>query len=170
MTIAVTRKPLDTLLDRLTSNYTPDFRKLNQRPFMILLDYGSLINGALNHHLLDGTPYLGTATTLCEMFRLEHTVSQAVAFDERSNHSKGRIRGEAYLVDPLQMLQIDKFYQNGLVFQRKEVSCTLDEQRTKHEFITSAWMYLGIDHYWKTKPALIRGLNYVEQGKLIYEW
>lgn len=77
------------------------------------------------------------------------------------NHPGAPLRGELWLVPSQTIFELDKFYGNGLFFQRVEIDCTHHRHKTYQSLthdrmhVTSdvqrklkAWIYLGIPEAW----------------------
>jgi len=128
---------------------TPDFLELKNRGDNLVFVYGTLRTGNPNFYLLEGSKYLGYATTTIPGFIMRSGKGfPMVKRADKENQLRGKILGEVFAVDALTMCELDRLEGNNFFYKREEVFCTLQEQDVpmkEHKTFKpacKAWMYL----------------------------
>lgn len=99
----------------------------------VVFVYGSLKRGFGNHRFLEGTEFLGAASTSNYVYRM-HSLGPFPAVVENGDYA---VSGELYKVDGVTMERLDMLEGNGSLYTRKLVSV-----RTTENEVVDAWIYL----------------------------
>lgn len=126
---------------------TPDFFELKARGENLVLVYGTLRVGNPNYYLLEGSKFLGKATTTTDGFVMRRG-RQFPAVKRDTSSMAGKILGEVFSVDAVTMCELDRLEGNTQFYTREEVFVTLHDQEIKLSSgkigrpTVKAWMYM----------------------------
>jgi gamma-glutamylcyclotransferase (GGCT)/AIG2-like uncharacterized protein YtfP len=141
--------------------YTPDLAALYTAKWHPLFVYGTLKKGFSRNVLLDEAIPLGPALTRgtgWAMFVTHHKYPFPVVLPVTSSlpgsiPTAGGIMGEAYMVSPKAITNLDFIESNGIAYQRVIRLIDLMGQNGKPSSIMTAWMYIGVLSHWRNDLA-----------------
>lgn len=178
---------------------TPDYSILQQCKYQLLFVYNEFQKGCREHEGFmdfDAKP-CGQAFTVDDHFTVwkknlgKESFPIALVGDRKASETwytssrrlsngvnrayirvapKARIKGEVYAVRPYQYLELDKYYENTVQFDRVRVKLVMPYTRieadhktftivkTHTSHIIRAWMYMGRSDYWS--DLLDCGINF----------
>lgn len=139
----------------------PDRYRLERSRFNLLLEYGELQDGLPSHDLIPRFP-LCPAWTM-ETFSLwkknDVTIPTPIALKTNFEDPrisiiafKSKIRGELYRCTTADLIELDKYRQTGVQFERRKINIIvpiLDENGFPKR--ANAWVYIGKKSFWE-KP------------------
>lgn len=179
------------------TKYTPDVAELEKRRAHLIFVPDELQQNHKNQFLLSlnlfGTTPIANmcpAFTKPEFLFYKHNLEQEsypVAFQRPAtsniwgipeNKRPKTIRGELYVIRPYQFLVLDKYKENGVVFERKYVDILVPYLKVvRNAYATceigyrcaymQAWMYLGVEDYWKERLDAGFQFNQVKTVSLV---
>lgn len=155
--------------------YTPDYVELQQHKYQLLFCPDELMIGYHKNDLLGKSESLATAFTVDEYTMVKKRLgkqSQAITLKERNSmYPSLPIKGKLFAVRPYRFLEIDKYKENRVQFYRERVALSVPysvkmwckerdllqrafNEKRQHIFqqdpaIVEAWMYVGVNDYWK---------------------
>lgn len=168
---------------RLNSWNTPDYlaRKGDNHIPMMFLD-NTRIGGA-NHSLVEKHDFLGEGVTVSERYQMrESAVYDDVMFakieDKQwvKNQTVGSsIVGDIFVVDPITLCELDRFYQNTYMFNRIQTWVWALDQKSqfkdKSKCSMKVWVYVQNDEFWRTKVFRICApKTKTTKGRFVYDF
>jgi len=146
------------------AEFTPDAATLFKRNWHPLFVYGTLQKGMVRHSLLSSGVSLGPARTETSAFALlyqkftkhPYPIALPAMLTSLGSATAGRrpigahIQGEAYLIPPDTLANLDFIESNGQVYRR---IVSLIHVNAKHPYTVPCWMYVGIIEHWKPEIA-----------------
>lgn len=144
---------------RQITDHTPDIVWLEKRRNHAVFIYDEMMSGFPKHNLLEKGKVLGRAFTHKENFTMMKKKLGQASFPipVRNPDGKGhRILGELYLVPSREIILLDKYKKNGVLFSRQRVTVDFPQRcfvdgKLSDEITTkvSAWMYIGKRSFWE---------------------
>lgn len=148
-----------SVLHRRFNHNTPDYLDRKAEHDIPVFLYNGFQVGGKYYSVIEGADYLGKCRTCVENFAMKEDLllRQPVAFkvDPKSVLPKGKLGGELHIIDPIQLLTLDRMMDNNKMFKRMQTWLWMDEQKNplvKGRCSVKAWIYLGCDQYWRDKP------------------
>jgi len=120
--------------------FTTDEYKLDQKPYHWLLEYGELMNGMPLHNVIGGTPVSPGFTDQRFTLWVNKESHTPCILKMRIDYPamRAKVAGELYAMTKKEIIDLDIFRQNGVLFQRKFMKVLLPDGSPIH-----AWVYLG---------------------------
>lgn len=169
--------------NRLTSWNTPDYMERKEDNHIPVMFLDNTRVGGANHSLVEKSPFLGEGITVSERYQMrESAVYDDVMFSKIDDQKweKGKtvgssVVGDLFVIDPITLCEVDKFYQNTYMFQRVEtwVWC-LDQKspyKNKAKCSLKVWVYLMADDFWSKKVYRITApKTKTTKGRYVYDF
>ena len=167
----------DELLKR-RDGYTPDFLDLKMKEYIPVFTYGTLKVGQRLFGTLSDQIYLGEGYTATQNYLMENSeMDFPVAFDAKVlNPKSASLFGDAFLVKPDVLLELDRIECNGEMYRREERWIYLLDQKigtTRFRPSMRCWVYLGVPDFWRhytTIPLAVKKIGNGEKERRIYNW
>ncbi len=180
------------------NTHTPDYYLLEQREFHLFLICDEMMNGHWKHDLLEpGSLYCSQAFTMDPYILLRQSNGkQATVLTLEPQVGKpgllwqrpmAPVRGELYALRPYQILELDKYKENGVLFHRKRVPIDIPYREKyeteaggiwhsdlQHDNSYDVWMYFAhydkhYEHWHMTSAERIAASSpLVQAGKPYY--
>lgn len=159
-------------------NYnTPDYLLRKQEHTIPVFVYDEFKICGDKNFMLHGMPYLGEARTVMDCFQMEQCSSSGTPMIRKlasatKKTPMGSIWGEAYVIDPITLCEMDKVMGNMTMFTRELHWVWLHEQKNplvKTRPNMKAWVYMKNDGFWNNRQTISR-IPKERNGKKIFEW
>jgi len=120
--------------------YTTDEYKLDQKPYHWVLEYGELMNGMPMHDVIGGTPVSPgfTDQKFIMWINKESEIPAAIRMKINFPAMRAKVAGELYPMTKREIIDLDIYRQNGVLFNRKFIKVLLPDGSPTH-----AWVYIG---------------------------
>ena len=150
-------------------DYTPDLWNLEQYKFQLVFIYDECMRGHKAYDVIkEGSVsiapcFTNTNYTLWKK-KLGRETYPIPLETPYFNVPKARIKGELWAMRPYQIIKLDKYKQNGVLFQRKRVYVALPYRELRYNpelsgfgskvlsqqyvRLIKVWMYLGVEDIW----------------------
>lgn len=159
------------------SCFTPDFLTLKLKSKIPVFVYDEVKCGGNAHDYVMKNETLGAAKTSTvgfDLVRVCGTRPVARRCGATDMRRLGKIRGEVFIVDALQMLELDFYYQNGYCCEREPVWVNLMDQKlpTKGSSLSPSlrcWMWLGKKD-WTEQEAKVQYIRREDSGVNFYSY
>lgn len=170
-----------TLKRRINWN-SPDYMERRVEDHIPLLVMDNTRIGGANFSLVEQHPYLGEGITVSERFQMkESNLYDDVMFHKipDEDYVKGMvcssIVGDVMVVDPITLLELDRFYQNTYMFSRIQTWVwLLDQQapfKNKSRASLKVWCYVMNDEFWQDKkPKIDAPKTKTNKGRYVYDF
>lgn len=135
--------------------YTPDLPSLMVQNHHLVFVYGTLKEGFSNNGTLNGSRFVGYASTN-NRFNMLRTAGRKtsfpVVFTDGRPERAGAIFGEVYACTAPTIRDLDYLESNGTVYKRRLTPIVIasNDRTFRH---THAWMYIGLRSYWDNRKA-----------------
>lgn len=172
---------IQTLKRRINWN-SPDYMERRIEDHIPLLVMDNTRIGGANFSLVEQHPYLGEGITVSERFQMrESNLYDDVMFHKipDEDYVKGMvcssIVGDVMVVDPITLLELDRFYQNTYMFSRIQTWVwLLDQQapfKSKSRASLKVWCYVMNDDFWQDKkPKIDAPKTKTNKGRYVYDF
>jgi gamma-glutamylcyclotransferase (GGCT)/AIG2-like uncharacterized protein YtfP len=139
--------------------YTFDMPEIAKTTEHYVFTYGTLKEGFCRNHVLTGhnSRLLGRGYTLDQdflMYRMNRRYGFPIACRTDFTSLNGHIEGEVWLVPTSVLVQLDFIESNGMMYYRERVPIGIVTQDTGKHARVDAWMYIGVNSYWREKIGL----------------
>ncbi len=108
---------------------------------MKVFTYGTLMRGHRNHHLLEGSTFLGLAVT-SDKYRMLDSGFPVLLPDDNGH----QVAGEVYEVDAATMAELDHLEGKGRMYNRVRKYV-----RMRNGYATRLYYYVGVVPFWKER-------------------
>ncbi len=173
------------------NKFTPDLWRLEQYQRQLIFIADDLMTGHKNHTIIDDhLPIHPGCYTQKDFYVWEKDLGdfsfpvpleEEIKLFSRYNAEPARIKGELYAIPGIQFIELDTHKKNGVQFFRKRIPITVPYRHVKYStsstalpferlpeispdytHTVSAWMYIGIQDYWKDLIGVDLGSKAVE--------
>ncbi len=137
---------------------TWDVAELNQFDRHYVFTYGTLMTNGSNNKLIGNVgrnKFIGAAVTDYDKFDMAIAVTKepqhrfpVALINSGDTERYHRIKGELFLVTTETLLKMDKLEQNYYMYYRNKENILIGNNKVE------AWMYIGMDGFWKTKHLI----------------
>lgn len=163
------------------TSFTPDVLHINHHlAYVPVFMYGCEKQGYSEADFMEDYPVYGKGFTCARIFTLyvdnRHT---PVMLTNPLAEDSARVAGDLYLVPDRFLFKLDARYNNGLFYRRgiqqiRWYSPDQKDQKAKEYFISEAYVYTGVQDFWKEKRANKQlttcVLNYPTQAPPYYNY
>jgi hypothetical protein len=145
--------------------YTPDFFSLKKFKSIPVIIFDEVKLSGAAHDLIQGCKYYGLGhTEEDDKFALvfaenghkaaiEKTPEALDNFELNNSDFRG-IEGDIYGITLQQLCNLDKFYQNGVKYDRKMFNFIHRNFSNGQTYEFEAWMYVAVQNHWRKVPHL----------------
>lgn len=146
---------------RLRSWTTPDYRELRKKSDIPVMFMDSFRVGGMYNCMIDKRPYLGEAISVSEWFQQRESSKyddpMFVKYDKNPGSvPKGCILGDVFVLDPVTLLEVDRFLQNTKMFVRQQTWVWMLDQKSvfkdKTKMNLKVWVYLAHPRFFEGNP------------------
>lgn len=115
--------------------------------------YGPEKRGFSEGKLFTDYKYVGSGFTCANTFVMRLIDdTDPVVFQDPASSEAATIYGDVYVIPTNALPKIDARFNNGIVFNRRKITCRYSFPRSRHKdvtqyFISEAWMYTGSNEY-----------------------
>lgn len=156
---------------------TPDYLERKQEHTIPIFFYDEFRIGGEKNFMLHGMPYLGEARTVMDCFQMEQCATSGTPMIRKlasatKKTPMGSVWGEAFVIDPITLCELDKVMGNTQMFVRELQWVWLLEQNNplvKGKVSQKVWVYMKNQDFWNNRATVSR-IPKERNGKKIFEW